>query len=124
MQQLGIELAAQVEQALDRIDIRTQGQVQRREELDQARAIEHEADPAGQLARLVRREPGEACRGIPRQDVDALSQGLPAGFLHQRLQGRRVQDLLLEPVLGGQVGARPHQHVDPLHLREAVQQQR
>ncbi len=120
VQELRADPLGQGAQVLDRIHVGAQRCIKRREELHQPRAVEDEANVVGPA---VGCDPAVGLRRIARPYCDLFAEEVLAALFDDGFERRRRQHLLGKALFGRAVATRPHEHVQVLQPRIAVEQQ-
>ena len=110
----------------DAVHVGAEGLIHGREELNQPRAVEDQADASLEAVQAGAVQPAERQAHVSRPDrklgVERCLAVLRDKPLHNRSQRGRIQGLGLEAVGGAQVALRPQQDMEVLETRITFQQ--
>ncbi len=105
------------------IDVRCEGVVDGRKKLDQPGTIDNQANPAGHAAKSFLLKAAVRLAEVARMERDSLAHQLEANLLNDGRQRGRGEHVLCETLLGRRLPLRPHENMNVLEIREAVQEQ-
>ena len=120
MQQLRFEAARERGHFDDGINVGSQRLVDGREELDEAGAVDDEIDavgPAGLLNACIR------LGGVPGPDGDLVAEEGAAQGCEKRREGRGIEDVRFETLLGGLIAFGANEQMDLTDIGVAIEQQ-
>ena len=106
----------------DAIDIGSEGIIDRRIEIHQARAIDNDAHAARQLLQSGGIQPAIGLPHVTGQNRYLVLEECRPESCDDGCQGRRGQGLLMEPFPGRKGQPRPEQQVDALQVRKAIEE--